>query len=364
LVTTASKQEPPPVHLKVVLELPDKPSREFSYDFTQPVIRMGRDPNNDVQIPLTTVSRNHNRIFWEMGDYFLEDLGSTHGTEHNGSRIPRGEKRLLRDGDSIRVMTFAITFKTTAGTSLDRQPGEKTEALARRMAQEVLSRLGGDSSDPPALRIMNGVDEGKRFDLSENATEVVLGRSPECDVTLNDQNVSRRHCLIKRDWHGFSAQDLGSKNGVIRNGTAIQGAQLIKDGDELQIGGVKVVFIDPASRLLDQIGGPENRTMDPEAEGSQEPVAEEEFEEPAAEEEYYEEPGVEEEPMSEPDLGAEDLDMMAPEEDEDEDEFPEIEIPPELAGAANKGRAFDVIILALGGLFLLAAVALVLFLVL
>ena len=89
MVGTASRHEPPPVHLRVVLELPDKPAREFSYDFSQPVISMGRDPDNDIQIPLTTVSRNHARIFWEMGDYFLEDLGSTHGTEHNGSRIPR-----------------------------------------------------------------------------------------------------------------------------------------------------------------------------------------------------------------------------------------------------------------------------------
>ena len=71
----------PPVHLLVRLQLPDKPEREFSYDFAQSVISMGRDPQNDIQIPLTTVSRRHARIFFEMGDYFLEDLGSTHGTD-------------------------------------------------------------------------------------------------------------------------------------------------------------------------------------------------------------------------------------------------------------------------------------------
>lgn len=345
-----------------MLELPDKPAREFSYDFSQPVISMGRDPDNDIQIPLTTVSRNHARIFWEMGDYFLEDLGSTHGTEHNGSRIPRGEKRMLRDGDRIKVVTFAITFKTTANTSLDRQPGEKTEALARRMAQEVLSRLGGDSADPPALRIMNGPDEGKRYELAEDATELVLGRSPECDITLNDQNVSRRHCLIKRDWHGFTAQDLGSKNGVLRNGTAIQGAQLIKDGDEIQIGGVKLIFIDPPSRLLDQMGGPENMTLDPdrgEAPLEEEAPPEEDVEQG---EEYYDEP--EPEPVEDP---GEEMDY-APDGDEDpeddEDELPEIEIPPELADAGKKGGLWDVLILVLGGVFLLAAVGLILFIVL
>src|SRR5258708_3940331 len=118
---------PPPVHLLVRLELPDRPAREFSYDFRQNVISLGRDPTNDIQVPLTTVSRRHARIFYEHGDYFLEDLGSTHGTEHNGHKLAPSEKRLLRDGDAVSIMSFAITFKTTAGTLLDRQPGEKPD---------------------------------------------------------------------------------------------------------------------------------------------------------------------------------------------------------------------------------------------
>ena len=359
---TASRQAPPPVHLKVVLTLPDKPAREFSYDFAQAVISMGRDPNNDIQIPLTTVSRRHARIFFEMGDYFLEDLGSTHGTEHNGRRIPNGEKRLLRDGDEIRVMTFGITFKTTANTQLDRQPGEKTEALARRMVQEVLSSLGGDQSEPPALRIMNGPDEGKRYELAEDASELTLGRSPDCDITLDDHNVSRRHCLIKRDWHGFTAQDLGSKNGVILNTKVIQGAQLLRDGDELQIGGVKLIFIDPPSRLLDKMGGPDNHTLDP-ARAPQGPTPAPHVE--AHEEDYPEsdpdhdpEPEDEPEPESlsgyDPDVGRED----------DEDPLPEIEIPPELQQVAKKGWTAELLILVVGGVALFGAVAVVLFLVL
>jgi pSer/pThr/pTyr-binding forkhead associated (FHA) protein len=254
---------PPPVHLLVRLELPDRPAREFSYDFRQSVISLGRDPSNDIQVPLTTVSRRHARIFYEHGDYFLEDLGSTHGTEHNARKLAPSEKRLLRDGDVIAIMSFSITFKTTAGTKLDRQPGERTEQLARRMVQEVLSSLGGSKMEPPALRVMNGPDEGKRFEIREEAAEVTLGRSPECDLPLNDHNVSRRHCLIKRNWHGFTAQDLGSKNGVLVNSAKIDGAHNIKDGDEIQVGGVKLIFIDPPSRLLDQFGGLNAETMSP-----------------------------------------------------------------------------------------------------
>ena len=95
MAQSADGRTAPPVHLLVRLQLPDKPEREFSYDFHQSVISMGRDPGCDIQIPLTTVSRKHARIFFEMGDYFLEDLGSTHGTDHNGRKLGKGEKCLL-----------------------------------------------------------------------------------------------------------------------------------------------------------------------------------------------------------------------------------------------------------------------------
>src|SRR5688572_29960986 len=192
MAQSADGRAAPPVHRLVRLQLPDKPEREFSYDFHQAVISMGRDPQCDIQIPLTTVSRKHARIFFEMGDFFLEDLGSTHGTDHNGRKLGKGEKCLLRDGDRITVMSFTIQFKTSAGTALDRQPGEKTEALARRMVQEVLSSLDG-KSEATVLRVMNGPQEGRRFVFDESISEITIGRSPDCDFPLDDQNISRRH---------------------------------------------------------------------------------------------------------------------------------------------------------------------------
>lgn len=342
----------PPVHLLVRLELPDKEPREFSYDFRQDVISVGRDPNNDIQIPLTTVSRNHARIFYELGDFFLEDLGSTHGTSHNGRKLGRREKKLLRDGDRVDIMSFSVTFKTSTAKLLDRQPGEKTEQLARRMVQEVLASLGGGESEPTALRVMNGSDEGLRFEFEEDQAEVVIGRSPECDVVLDEQNTSRRHCLIKRTWNGFTAQDLGSKNGVLVNGKKIDLVTPIKDGDEVQIGGVKLAFIDPASRLLDQFGGFSDETVQPgaapatpppeEAEPPPEPAPEEDddgfgdddlgaaFGAGEEDEESYDEDGEEEEEGEEGAEGESEMDAEM------------------LAAAAPRSSVAEVVILVLG----------------
>jgi pSer/pThr/pTyr-binding forkhead associated (FHA) protein len=346
----------PPVHLIVRLEVPDKPPREFSYDFRQEVISIGRDPGNDIQIPLTTVSRKHSRIFYELGDFFLEDLGSTHGTTHNGKKLGPREKRLLRDGDEISVLTFSLTFKTTMGSILDRQPGEKTEALARRMVQEVLSSLGGSNMEPPCLRVMSGNDEGRRLEIQEDQAEITLGRSPECDFVLNDQNISRRHALIKRTWNGFTVQDLGSKNGVLVGGKRTEGAHPIKDGDEIQIGGIKLIFIDPASRILDQFGGIGDETIDPaHADPGAQEAPESEGEE-AQEEQDAEPPPEEEEPPPEPE------DPPPADDPSPEEGFvaPD-DLPPMVA--APKGIGAEVLILIAGGLFLLVALGLGVFLV-
>ena len=351
LTQNADGRSAPPIHLLVRLQLPDKPEREFSYDFTKSVISMGRDPNNDIPIPLTTVSRKHARIFFEMGDYFLEDLGSTHRTEHNGRKMGKGEKCLLRDGDRITVMSFHITFKTSAGTALDRQPGEKTEALARRMVQEVLSSLDG-KMEATVLRVMNGPAEGRRFVFDESISEITIGRSPDCDFPLDDQNISRRHCLIKRSWDGYTAQDLGSKNGVLVNDKKIEGVKLIKDGDELQIGGIKLTFIDPPSRLLGQMGGLDAETEAVAGEGEQE------------QEQYQEDEPRDEELMDEP---------ASPEPEQEEAEAPEAppvidpemqKVNAEIQSVTKKGVAWDMLILLFGGLFLFGALALIVFLVL
>lgn len=348
----------PPIHLSVRLELPEKEPRTFEYDFEQPVITLGRDPSNDIQVPLTTVSRHHARLFYERGDYFLEDLGSTHGTQHNERTLGKGEKRLLRPGDRITIVSFHIVFETSGGVMMDRQPGERTEQLARRMVQEVLQSLGGSDAERPSLRIMNGADEGRRYELAEDAAEVVIGRSPDCEITLEDHNISRRHCLIKRSWHGFTAQDLGSRNGVVVNGREIQGAQMLRDGDELQIGGVMLTFIDPPSRLLEQMGGLEQE-MDGEAPVDTAGEGESgEAEEVLPPEEVYEgaeedlEPPLEDLPEDgpspyEPSVGfGDELASDLPEEDRKV-----------LERVTSGGPIFDFVILGVGAVFLLGAIA-------
>jgi pSer/pThr/pTyr-binding forkhead associated (FHA) protein len=96
-------------------------------------------------------------------------------------------------------------------------------------------------TEGPALVVRSGGGRaGEHFLLQEEATTV--GRSPECDVFLDDVTVSRRHAeVLRRDQH-FFIEDKGSLNGTFLNRRRIESAPL-EDGDELQIGKYKLTFL-------------------------------------------------------------------------------------------------------------------------
>jgi pSer/pThr/pTyr-binding forkhead associated (FHA) protein len=241
-----------PVKLQVVMTIPGKDPREFEYEFDEDRISIGRDQENEIQVPLSTVSRKHCVLFRDEGEWFLEDLKSTHGTKHNGRPIGAGGKKLLRDGDTIDLIHFKITFQNAEIASPDYSV-EKTEALARKMVEEVLATIGKDGGEVPYVRVMNGPDEGKRFDIGVDVSEVVVGRGNDCDFQINDANISRRHAIIKRDWNEITVEDAGSKNGVVINDRKIARPTALRDADEVLLGAVRLTFIDPSAKFIGRL---------------------------------------------------------------------------------------------------------------
>jgi hypothetical protein len=81
--------------------------------------------------------------------------------------------------------------------------------------------------------------DGRRVALGANP--LVIGRLPECDVVLNDSNVSRRHAELRRSGDGVFLTDLGSTNGTRVNGTPVR-EQILASGDEVSVGSTKLIF--------------------------------------------------------------------------------------------------------------------------
>jgi hypothetical protein len=93
----------------------------------------------------------------------------------------------------------------------------------------------------PALVVRSGGGmAGQSFQPGQAKT--LIGRSPECDVFLDDVTVSRRHAELVREGDTFSIRDLGSLNGTYVNRRRIESAVLEND-DEVQIGKYRLTFL-------------------------------------------------------------------------------------------------------------------------
>jgi len=68
-----------------------------------------------------------------------------------------------------------------------------------------------------------------------NKTSTVMGRDPECDMFVDNVDVSWRHCLLDLQSRGMSVLDLNSTNGTFVNGILVRDAPL-KPGDRLELG--------------------------------------------------------------------------------------------------------------------------------
>ena len=85
------------------------------------------------------------------------------------------------------------------------------------------------------------VVDGKR--MLVGAAGAVLGRSRECDIVVDDANVSRRHAEVRPGPDGWTVADMGSTNGVRVNGRPVRSApQPLRDGDLVELGTAQVTF--------------------------------------------------------------------------------------------------------------------------
>jgi hypothetical protein len=95
----------------------------------------------------------------------------------------------------------------------------------------------------------------QEFDLPRGTT--LIGRSSECQVTIEDPLVSRQHARILIDGDDAVVEDLGSRNGVRVNGHLVKGKQSLKDNDRLRIGTQELVFcrVEPAQLVNSKTTG-------------------------------------------------------------------------------------------------------------
>ena len=136
----------------------------------------------------------------------------------------------------------ASNYCSRCGALLQTDAGPETTMSfdVQEEAEEVdlLDTLGIKG---PALVVRTGGGmAGQSYQPDEGRT--LIGRSPECDIFLDDVTVSRRHAELLREGEIFTIRDLGSLNGTYVNRRRIETA-VLEDDDEVQIGKYRLTFL-------------------------------------------------------------------------------------------------------------------------
>ena len=186
-------------------------------------------------------------LLTELGDYLSEHA------RREGYSLLATPKVLLEEDDDLEIGEFGIATRLVqpekearapaapeaapeappSGTKVFTPPVPPPSATASVSAQEA-EELGLAHEPRARLNVA-----GKAYDLSRDV--VVLGRSRECDITLDDTNVSRRHAEIRRENGNWWIVDLGSTNGIEVNGKRTDRARLEPD-DRILLGRTEVTF--------------------------------------------------------------------------------------------------------------------------
>ncbi len=146
----------------------------------------------------------------------------------------------FRTDDRLRLGEFGIQARLVRPSEDDSDaPSQGDEGHTQ--VYTASERLSQELREPDHRRGKARLRyEGKTAVLPSNGG--VIGRSRECDVTLADQNVSRKHAEVRPSGGKWIVKDLGSTNGVKVNGRRITGPQSLKPGDSIELGTSTIAF--------------------------------------------------------------------------------------------------------------------------
>ena len=180
-------------------------------------------------------------LIGELQDYLVEHA------RRESYALLTPPKVLMHTDDDLSIGEFGIATRMVQpegrrGPQLD-EPAPQVEPGAT-MIYKAKAPQPTEAASPAEL----GVEPEEPFSLTMNGrnyaidgAKVVLGRSKECDVQVEDANVSRSHAELRREGSTWWLVDLDSTNGTELNGKRVQRAKL-SDGDTITLGDTDLVF--------------------------------------------------------------------------------------------------------------------------
>jgi pSer/pThr/pTyr-binding forkhead associated (FHA) protein len=205
---------------------------------------IGRKPDNDIAIDNQAVSGHHASIKMQDDKILIEDLSSLNGTFLNGQKISKAE---IFNNDVILIGVHTLNVISDK----NRDASQKTATVRGRSMSETMIInpedqkkiiAAADKTAPESLGgflVIGGSTDQKDYVLKERVS--AIGKEDGSAIKLKGFFAPKLAALVNRRKEGYFITPSAGKDLKV-NGQFIERRYDLKDGDMLEVGGLKLQF--------------------------------------------------------------------------------------------------------------------------
>ena len=210
----------------------------MEYAITQPEFTIGRKPDNDLVIDDVAVSGRHAKIVKIQAVHFIEDLQSTNGTFINNHKIDRKQ---LRNADVVTIGNHRLVFLEDVKNSAPDVPptfeGSDQTVVLKTGTGSSRSKGGGKVA---VVHVVSGRTDRPEYRLTKQLT--MIGSQPDAVIRLTGFFAPKSAAMVSRRGDSYYVTVPGRTKKVLLNDMVVEGQADLKDGDLLEVAGVKMYF--------------------------------------------------------------------------------------------------------------------------
>jgi FHA domain len=239
---------------KLIFSLDDTMIRE--YPLKKERMTIGRKPTNDIHIDYLAASGEHAAILKKGDDFYIEDQGSTNGTQVNDKLV---KSHLLQTGDLIQFGKYTLKYVNEDASQAFGRDGAAFEQTIMVRPAAMKALLESSSKDVSASAQVSEMLTRPSINAAANTTEnsqaiaigriqVLNGTSAGRQLVLNKTmttlgKAGSQVVVITKRPNGYFLTHVEGKVLPIVNGASI-GAQAfaLNEHDVIELGGIKMEF--------------------------------------------------------------------------------------------------------------------------
>ena len=167
------------------------------------------------------------------------------------ARASRALRAALAPGDRVRdrraLEAWRVRHRDLASSSRKRRspscswrpnPSRSGSTMVFSAAQRIAEPLEENANVRQQRALL--IYGGRRLMVGPRGA--TLGRSRECEIVIEDPNVSRQHAELRPRGGAWVVSDLGSTNGTRLNGRTVHAPEVVRPGDEIEVGSSVITF--------------------------------------------------------------------------------------------------------------------------